>query len=413
MNPLNTLDFTIVTPDVMQNHFDNYKRTIVELNDKLVADNICTYDQLFRMVAQVEDELSTSMIITDMDVLDPRVTIRNKCLEISKEKSSFDIDQSMRRDVFALYDKYYSTIYPSERSSLNEEERAYVEKVMTSYLMLGLQLPEEQYQQAKAYMKECEEDGLNYKKNISENNTSFELSKDELEGMPEDWLASRFNEEKQKYIVTLTYPDLMPIMDYCKVRSTRKLIRTAYMSTNNSANLPVIAHTFDTRMKLAKVFGFSSFSDYTLQQQMAKDSTTVLNFLNNLVILVKPLVKSDMALLTDLARSDGIDKLDYYDTPYYTRIYKELNTCLNMQDLKKMFSIESVTNGIFKIYQQLLGLSFTNVSSNYPNALYHENVTLYAVHDATMEDIFTWICFHAMENINMQQCLHSHQNLST
>ena len=57
----------------------------------------------------------------------------------------------------------------------------------------------------------------------------------------------------------------------------------------------------------------------------------------------------------------------------------KLDNYLNMLELKKMFTIESVTNGIFSIYQELLGLKFINITDANPQALYSIDVKLFAV----------------------------------
>ena len=53
----------------------------------------------------------------------------------------------------------------------------------------------------------------------------------------------------------------------------------------------------------------------------------------------------------------------------------------NFDDIRHYFTIESVTNGIFEIYQNLLGFKFIDITSDYKESIYHEDVKLFAVYD--------------------------------
>lgn len=46
----------------------------------------------------------------------------------------------------------------------------------------------------------------------------------------------------------------------------------------------------------------------------------------------------------------GKDKLDPWDFSFYMRAYKEVKCDLNMEEIKKYFPLEKVTEGLFEIY---------------------------------------------------------------
>lgn len=65
------------------------------------------------------------------------------------------------------------------------------------------------------------------------------------------------------------------------------------------------------------------------------------------------------------------NKLDPWDITYYMRAYKEVTCDINMEDIKKYFPITKVTEGLFAIYQKLLGLVFEEVHTDNK---WHESV---------------------------------------
>jgi thimet oligopeptidase len=309
---------------------------------------------------------------------------------------AFGIEQSMRQDVFDTISHYYTNQYVQEQIMLTSEQRKYVENTMIGYNMLGLGLDEDKKNQVKEINKKLSAYSSDFNRNIGEVNTEFEFDYDQLDGMDESWLANRViengientptnkNKNKNKYKVKLQYPDYVPIMEYCKNRETRKFMSEAMGSRCVDLNMSIILDTIELRKKKAEFFGFESHTDFKLQNMMAKNSLTVMTFLNRLVDLIKPVVQTDKEKLNMLAKElNGLESIESWDKAYYSRIYTEKVSGLNMSDLKKMFTIDSVTNGIFSIYQELLGLKFTDITGSNHQALYSANIKLFGVFDDT------------------------------
>lgn len=383
----NFLNFSNLTTNKLVEIFNKQKELMVKINDKIAGldKSNLTFWNCFELNLKTESEYCLEFALIDFEQLHPDEEIRSKSAELNKELRSFGIEQSMRQDVYDVISHYYSNQYIQEFNSLDQEEIKYVEKTMCGYNMMGLGLPEEKKNQVKEISKKISAYSSDYSMNLANVKTELLFSIEELDGMDQSWLSSRFHpKENNKVIVKLQYPDYVPIMEYCKIRSTRKLMSEAMGSRCMDTNLPILLDTIQLRQKKAKLFGFSSYSDFKLQNLMASNSKTVMDFLHNLLDLIKPLVQSDKAKLLDLAyQLDGLEEIQPWDTSYYGRIYTEKESGLNMEDLKKMFTIESVTNGIFSIYQELLGFKFVDVSDSNPSALYADNIKLYCVFDCT------------------------------
>ncbi len=85
---------------------------------------------------------------------------------------------------------------------------------------------------------------------------------------------------KVNYSIKLQYPDYIPIMEYCKVRETRQEMAEAMGSRCYDTNLPILLDAVKLRKEKAELFGFKSHTDFKLQNMMAKNSSTVTNFLS-------------------------------------------------------------------------------------------------------------------------------------
>lgn len=380
------LNFTNLTVELLQTIFERQKCLTIELNDRLVGldKSSLTYLDCFEYNIREESKYSTAFSLIDFEQLHPDKEIRAKSVELNKELSAFGIEQSMRQDVYDVISHYYSNQFKEEKPTLTPEQVRYVEKTMIGYEMLGLGLEGDKKERVKEINKQLSVYSSDYNKNLAEVNTEFEFDSTQLKGMDESWLFNRLVSGTDKYKVKLQYPDYIPIMEYCTNRETRKFMAEAMGSRCIDCNLPILLDAIKLRKEKAELFGFSSHTDFKLQNMMAKNSSTVMTFLSRLVDMIKPLVKTDKEKLTNLAMElDGLEGIESYDNGYYSRIYTEGVSGLNMGDLKKMFSIESVTNGIFNIYQELLGLKFVNITETNQDALYASDIKLFCVYDST------------------------------
>ena len=386
---LNMLNFTNLTVELLDTIFEHQKSLTIELNDRLSSldKTKLTYWDCFEYNMKEESKYITAYSLIDFEQLHPNKEIREKSIKLNKELSAFGIEQTMRQDVYDTISYYYHNQFMEEKQkqNLTQEQIKYVEKTMIGYEMFGLGLDDDKKEKVKEMNKKLSAYSSDYNKNLAEVNTEYEFDHTQLEGMDLEWLSNRLvikDDGTNKYKVKLQYPDYIPIMEYCKNRETRKFMAEAMGSRCIDTNLPILLDTIRLRKEKAELFDFKSHTDFKLQNMMAKNSQTVMTFLTRLIDMIKPLVKSDKLKLTELAKElDGLDEINSWDNSYYSRIYTEKESGLNMSDLKKLFTIESVTNGIFSTYQELLGLKFVDITESNPQALYSLDIKLFGVYD--------------------------------
>lgn len=77
--------------------------------------------------------------------------------------------------------------------------------------------------------------------------------------------------------------------------------------------------------------------------------------------------------------------INAWDLPYYMNQVEQFKFAVNKDKLIEYFPLDVVTEGLFGIYQELLGLAFTEVQHAH---VWHENVKLFSAHDCkTGEEI--------------------------
>lgn len=381
---MNNIDFTKFTNESVNTLCDKSIQYIKETNDYIANLDINTlsYKKCYEDPEEIGQEIMYDDVIFNMDSLHPDLELCNTISDCNNRLSAYSIEQSARQDVYDVLLHYYNNQYLQEKDTLLEEQVKYVEKTMQSYKMRGFGLKEESKNRITEINKLLSTQSTNYSNNLSRVDTELFFTTEELEGLPSEWLKQRYDVESASYKLKLEYPDYIPVIEDCKVRETRKKMSIAMGSRCLESNMDIISETIKLRQEKAKLFGYDNFSDYKLQNLMAKDSKTVNNFLNDLLEKIKPQLQVDMSELRKLALDfDNITDLQNYDIAYYSKIYNEITCKINMDEIQKMFSIDSVSNGIFSVYQELLNLTFNNITDLYPNAIYHNDVKLYSVVD--------------------------------
>ena len=87
---------------------------------------------------------------------------------------------------------------------------------------------------------------------------------------------------------------------------------------------------------------------------MAKDPDTVYSFLNDLLEKAKPVALKEFNELETFAKElDNIDRLEKWDSAYYSEKLKNKLFSLDDEKLKPYFKLENVIDGAFKVANKL------------------------------------------------------------
>ncbi|QKF94196.1 peptidase M3A/M3B [Fadolivirus algeromassiliense] len=383
--------FTNITPDTIMQYklmvilqINMTLTSIIDLKDTRTFAN--TIQPLINVMTNMEPYKSIFHYITNFY---PQKELRDSAQEAEKEIKKFMIDTFLRKDLYNALSEYYNGGYMSEMQSLTHEEQRYVEHQMRDFRRNGLHLDDENYNAVKSMLKELSDLSTKYQNNLNEDTTSFKFTKEDLDGIPSHW----FNDDKivkdldgnntEYYKVTLKYPDYIPVMDYVKSDAVRKQMFTAYNSRCAKENTEILTKAIELRYSIAKILGYKNYADYGTEVKVIKNGQNALDFEHNMNEKFTPLYRKDMDMLLNFARTKSQnpinkEKLDSWDLRYYNRELTESECDINMEEVRKYFPLDVVKQGLFNIYQNLLGLVFTEVSTANK---WHDEVTLYRVND--------------------------------
>ncbi len=377
------LDFSNITPQMIDSLYEEYTTFIKSSNDTISKMNLdeLNWNCLLQPQITFENQMELKRSILKLSQLHPSKEIRDKLSETDVKLSQFTLNECMRLDTFKVYNHYNQNQFQKE--NLSSEQRTHFTKMIRELKRLGLELEESKYEELKQLKLNLIKIEEEFNKNCSEHKQEFFFTKEELDGMDKKWLELRNN--KDLYKVTLSYPDYIPLNQFCNVRETRRVMTDAFMSKCTGPNTKLLFEAVQIRQKIASLLGFNTYADYTLENKMAKNEHTVLTFLNELDGNLTKVLQSDLEKIQSLTDV----KIDYYDINYYSRVYTEKTLNFSKQELKKYFTLEKVTDGMMEIYQRFLGLIFKEVTLENKEKFWHEDVRMFEVYENSSNILMT------------------------
>ena len=207
--------------------------------------------------------------------------------------------------------------------------------------------------------------GIRFRRNIDEDDSAMTVSRAELEGLPEAYIDRLRTEESSaggavRYRVSLDYPELHPFLESAADADRR---RELFLLNHNKAaevNVPILEEAIALRDEIASQLGYDSWAAYTLEVKMARSPETVLEFLTDLEERLQPKLASDLALLREEQerRGYGGGAVSISDWRYLTNQVVRERYQVDPFEVAAYFPLDAVLEGMFDIYQRLVGVRF-------------------------------------------------------
>ena len=289
-----------------------------------------------------------------------------------------------------LYNKINSVYNTLDKSTLTTEKSTLLNKTYKSFLRNGANLNAENKDKLRDIDIKLSKLSLDFGQNLLKETNDFELlvnNINKLDGLSDDHIeaAKMLAESKNKkgWLFTLDYPSYSALVTYCKNRLLRKEITIAFgqraFKNNKFDNQKIVLEIVNLRYKKATLLGYITYSEYILEERMAKSTKTVMDFLEDLVKKVKPAAIKEFKVLEDYAKDiDNIERLEKWDTAFYSEMYKKHKFNIDQEELKPYFSLQNVLQGAFTVSNKLYGLNFKELLDV---DTYNEEVKTYEVTD--------------------------------
>ncbi|MBB1140856.1 M3 family metallopeptidase [Myroides sp. WP-1] len=205
------------------------------------------------------------------------------------------------------------------------------------------------------------------------------LSLEELAGLSQSALSS-LDKNGETYRITLSNTTQQPISSQLDNAATREQLfqaswqRAEKKDKNDTQEL--VIEIAKKRAAKAKLLGFNTYAEWSLQGTMAQTPDRVFKMLETLNTHAVEAAKIELQELQHLANQRGESTtVKAADWSYYAEKVKESKYTLNQEEIKPYFELQKVLkDGVFFMAKYLYGLSYVE-RKDLP--VWHEDVNVY------------------------------------
>ncbi len=291
-----------------------------------------------------------------------------------------------------LFDRIQRVYEAKTSLKLSPEQNMLLKKTHQDFIRGGARLSADDKQRLKNINAKLSVLSLEFGDNVLADNNAFELNltdKNDLAGLPESVVDAASEAAKKKgkkggWCFTLNKPSLIPFLQYAENRVLRKKILQAYISPGNNDNgnnnEDILIRMVNLRLEKARLLGYETYSDFVLEESMAKTPQAVRELLGSIAPAAMELAKNEKQQLQEIAdRSTAGMEIEPWDWWFYAEKLRKEKYDLNDDALRPYFQLEHVVAGLFEVLNKLYGITF-QINPKLP--VYHQDVIAYEVHES-------------------------------
>jgi len=329
---------------------------------------------------------SVFFALTESETNDELNDIAEKITPVLSEHSdNIYLNAKLFARVKTLYEKMASL-------NLSREQQRLLEKDYKNFVRSGASLNAKEQSRLREINKELSLLTLNFSDNVLKETNAFRLvidNKADLAGLPQSSIDAAAENAKLanldgKWLFTLHIPCLVPFLQYADNRDLREKMFKAYIhkgdNDNSNDNKDNINKIVNDRIERANLLGYPTHAAYVLDENMAKNTETVMPFLDSIWKRGLAQAKKEVIDMQKIIQAEGgTQKLEAWDWWYYSEKVRKARFNLDESETKPYFKLENVRQGAFTVANKLYGIQFKQV---YNVPVYNPDVEVFDVLDA-------------------------------
>ena len=401
-SPLSTtppFDFTLATPERIRAGVEAAIARCEALLDgvasvegvRTFADTLQPLDEVANTLALASGEHGFLTYVA----ADP--ALRDAALEAEQRLDTYGVSAGFREDVAAAVRAFAET---AEAQALEGVAARLLAHTQRDHRRNGFDLDAERRARVRTLKERLVHLGIEFRRNIDEYDDALLLRREQLRGLPEAYverLEVVETAEGARYRVSLDYPEFYPFLEAAEDESLRRELFLKNYRRAADVNLPLLTEAIASRHEIAETLGYPSWDAYVIETKMARTPQTALDFLVDLERQVRVKAERDIEELraekrrhlASMAASMGERgepdaRLEIWDWRYYQQRVMRERYQVDQFAVAEYFPLEAVLDGLFEVYQRLVGVRFVPVAET---RAWHPDVRLYAVRDASEDAV--------------------------
>ena len=215
-------------------------------------------------------------------------------------------------------------------------------------------------------------------KSIRDDVRSISVTRDQLAGLPQDYIDAHPLDQAGRATITTDYPDVIPFMTFALDGGARRALIVEFLNRAWPVNDRVLHELLDARAEHAKILGFESWADFDAEVKMIGHGAAIGDFVDQIAAAAEESGRRELAVLLERLRADrpGAEVMDRADSAFYKEVVRRERFDVDAQQVRRYFDVAKVRQGLLDVTGRIFGLSYTPVRDA---PKWHEDVAVYEV----------------------------------
>lgn len=357
---------------------------------------IAAMDQAGKLLSKVRIVFGGQSSVNSTDELE--ALSREMSPLFSKHNDDISLNPKLFARVKAVYEK-------KDRLGLDKEQAKLLEETYKDFVRSGADLPADKQAALRELNSEISMLQLTFGQNMLKETNDFLLivdKEEDLSGLTPELIANaavtaKAKGHEGKWVFTLHNPSVMPFLQYADNRELREKIFNGYLmrgnNNNENDNKEVVGKLVEKRLEKARLMGYETFADFTLEERMAKNEKNVYHLLDEVWTPALDKAKEELKdIQAEISKEGKHFTAEGWDWRYYFEKAKKAKFDLDENQVRPYLKLEHVRDGAFYVANKLYGITFSQLD-NMP--LPHPDATVFECKDkdGTLLGLLYWDFF--------------------
>ena len=290
----------------------------------------------------------------------PDSALRGAADKATQAASAFATELSLNR-------KVYDALAAVDTTRADPETRYYVWKTLRDFRLAGVDKDDATRKRIRELSDKIVETGQAFSRNIREDKRTVTVKDaSELSGMPDDYIARHKPDAGGHIILTIDYPDAIPVFSYARSESLRYRMYMEYANRAYPKNIATLDSLISQRWQLARLLGFPTWADCVTADKMVGRAKHASDFIDEIVTASGPRAEREYQVLLKRKQQDvpGATAVNFWESQYWSEQVRKSNYNFDSQSVRPYFPYDRVKDGVLGVTGKMFGVEFHRV----PNA---------------------------------------------
>ncbi|MGA2650171.1 MAG: M3 family metallopeptidase [Terracidiphilus sp.] len=300
--------------------------------------------------------------------------LRDKGQAMTAKVSSASTDLSLNQ-------KVYSALTAIPLPANDPPTRHYLERQLLEYRLSGVDKDDATRAKIRALQDKITDLSLVFGRNVADGTIKITATKDELDGLPADYIALHKPAADGTYTLTTEQPDVQPVLSFAKSAELRKRMFLAYNQRSYPKNVQVLRDLLTARQELATTLGYAHYADLATADQMIGSAAGIERLIQQVDDASRSAATREYNQLLAFAQTQqpGLTAISQADAGYWSEQYRRAKYDFDAQSVRPYFPYDEVQAGILKTAARLFHLTFKPVKDA---IVWDKSVDTFDVYDA-------------------------------